>query len=880
MNFQVLVTDKVRQKGIGAMADAPQVSERFGVVSLQEMLDTDWAADTHFVTYMLKDADGNDCPPEDQFRLRKTIRSELEEAGALLHSWGFVGDWDLNENVSDDMLRRAGWDGNPKKKPKISWTHDLLDTFEDELQTIVESLRAKNIRPAYIYLTNHGARIIHLYDHDVDVIEHEQIIRGMIAEYKNHGWVLDDACIDWTRLFRAPRVVRNGQNTWEQGWFKHWHYQDAWTVVSLAPKHAVTADDYAAVPDYVGDRPTPEEATALVAENHGVGSRTEAYRKLKSLLQRRGCNQLHDILIGKNVMLREGSRDKELARLIGQLSSHIFAEEWASPELSYAVMLPVAEQLDPDDQTADWLEVTWSMCKRMWTKESGKAKAVEEKVQEEAFERLSDIEELLEKLRKLYPKNLELQGSNGIEEAQRMGLAVIGSNIFTLRPDGYYTPHSVPGSVLPGTIRDLGMSFLMPTVYVGPKGGVCKMDTKDLLFEHGRGLTKVIGSFGSPGAYLDGKQLVRPLFEWADHEPVMSEFVHTWLQKLAGPEYHALAKWIAYAQDLRRPICSLALVGASGVGKGLLAAGLSELIVGSPMPATGSDLVEGFTPALMESPFLVVNEGLPINGRNVRDVADAFRSVVAGDPCSVNAKYQAPVEVRIPFRVLFTANNHEIVHGLVGHKTLTPQDRVALAERIKFIQLSDAAAVWLRQRGGRNFTAGWVSGDGPSNFVVARHFRWLYENREELFGPPDSDRFLMTGDLNSAIVDELRVLSGVTPEVAKVCIYLIHTSTHSDEVADSMHIGEEGVWVTANAIISYYNSTSTMDKKVRLNEKNVGTSLSNLASETVRGTKTTLRGNSRVLRWRRLDLQFLLKHAQDHGLPTERLETALEVSGE
>lgn len=878
MNFQVLVTDKVRQKGIGAMAEAPQVSERFGMVSLQEMLDGDWAADTHFVTYLLKDEEGEDCKQEDQFRLRKTIRSELEEAGAQIQSWGFVGDWDLNENVPEEMLHKAGWDGNPKKKPKISWTHDLIDKFEEELISIVEALRAKHLGPAYIYLTNHGARMIHLYDHDVDVIEHEQIIRGMIAEYENYGWTLDDACIDWTRLFRAPRVVRSGQNTWEQGWFKVWHYRDAWTVVSLAPKHAVTADDYATVPDYVGDRPTPEDAMALLAEDFGVGTKTEAYRSLKGLLHRRGCTKLHEILVGKDVMLREGSRDKELARLIGQLSSHVYAEEWSSPELTYAVMLPVAEQLDPDEQTGDWLEVTWSMCKRMWTKEAGKSKAKEEKKQEEAFERLTDIEELLVSLRKIYPKNEKLCGNDAIGEAQRMGLLVIGSNIFTLRPDGYYTPHSVPGSVLPGTIRDLGMSFLMQTAYVGPKGGVVKLDTKELLFEHGRGINKVIGSFGFPGAYLDGMQLMRPLFEWADHEPVMSEFVHIWLQKMAGREYQTLAKWIAYAQDLRRPICSLALVGASGVGKGLFAAGLSELIVGSPMPASGSDLVETFTPAMMESPFLVVNEGLPVNGRNVRDVADAFRSVVAGDPCRVNAKFQAPVEVRIPFRVLFTANNQEIIHGLVGQKTLTPEDRVALAERIKFIKLDDSAAVWLRQKGGRNFTSGWVAGDGPSNFVVARHFRWLYENREELFGPPDSDRFLVTGDLNSMVVDDLRVLSGVTPEVAKVCVYLIHTATHSDEVADSMHISEEGVWITTNAIIAYYNSTSTMDKKVRLNEKNVGISLSNLTSEMHRDRKETLRGNVRQLRWRKLDLAFLLQHAQNHGLPTERIITALEVS--
>ena len=193
MKFQVLVTDNVRQQGIGSLEESAQVRDRFGMVSLREMLEGDWAADAHFVTYVLKDDAGKDQPPEDQFRLRKTIRAPLTEAGAQILAWGFVGDWDLNENVDEQVLYQAGWDGNPKKKPKISWTFDQIDAFEDQIHDVVEKLRAKSIGPAYVYLTSHGARVVHLYDHDIDVIEHEQVIRGMIHEYKSLGMVLDDA---------------------------------------------------------------------------------------------------------------------------------------------------------------------------------------------------------------------------------------------------------------------------------------------------------------------------------------------------------------------------------------------------------------------------------------------------------------------------------------------------------------------------------------------------------------------------------------------------------------------------------------------------------------------------------------------------------------
>lgn len=881
MNFNVLVTDRVRMKGIGSMSEAPQVADRFGVVTLREMLTTDWDDDTHFVCYKALGTDANELPASEQFRLRKSIRGQLEEAGGSVLAWGFVGDWDLNENVTDEMLHAAGWDGNPKKKPKVTWTRDLLDKFIDETADVVEGLRAKDLGPAYVYLTNHGGRFIHLYDEDQPALVHEEIIRGMIEEYRKLGYILDDACVDWTRLFRAPRVVRNGQFTGHQSWFMAWEH-DNWTIASTAPRMVKRVDDYADVAEYVGDRLDPEEALALLVEDLATGRKTDTYKKLKALLHRRDLQKLHDILTGTDVVLAEGARDVELTRLAGQLASHIYEQEWSSPELMYALLMQAAEQLEPDDQTQDWLAVTWSLCRRMWTKEASKGAARKEAEQVQEAQTLNDLGEMLEVLRVRYPKNPKLHDMDTIafEELSRMGLVKVGSAIFVLRPDGYYDPAAVDGAVLPGVIRDLGSEFFMPTQVMGPKGGIGFLDAKMLLASHGRTASAVVGTFGIPGGYIEDGRLFRPLFTWANHPAVHSEFAHTWLQMLGGKNWKEIARWIAYAQDMRRPICALALVGAKGVGKGLLARGMQELIVGSPVSGSGADLVDDFTPALTRSPFIIVDEGLPTNGRSIKDVSDTFRRMVAGEPLWVNAgKYQPHVEVNIPFRILFTANNTEIIHGLVGNRTLTPADRGALAERIKFVQLQERAATWLRESGGQDFTSGWVAGNGqPSNFVLARHFRWLYENREEMFGPPDSDRFLVSGDMESSIVDDLRVLSGVTPEVAKVCIYLVHTVTLNDNISECMSVDEDGVWVTSNAVIEFYNSTSTMDKKVRLNEKNVGIALENLTTEFVRGVRTTGRGTKRQLRWRKLDLPFLLEHARNHGLPTERIEAYIEAT--
>lgn len=876
--LEILTTDNVFMKGAGALKDIPQLDSRFAVVDLGDMLHTDWEDDTHFVAYRTFGPDGQPLPAEEQFRLRKTILCEIENKGGSVRAWGGVFDWDLNQNVTAEELKAAGWDGLSKKLPKLTWTKERRQRFEEQLFPLVNELSDRNIGPAYVYLTNHGARMIHLYEQDVDVITHEQIIRGMISEYQKLGLYLDPACLDWTRLFRAPRVVRAGALTSKQAWFKSYQW-DEWTVSTIAPREVVHADSYAAVPEYAGDQPTPEEALELL-EDASTGRKTEKYKLLKNLLHRRDLGHICNILTGKDLSIPEGQRDATLTSYVGYLCAHTYPEAWSSPELVYAVLLPAAEQLEPDAGTPCWLSKLWGLCTRMWTREH--AKGVQRQIEQEAKEeaRQEGMEGLLTQVRKKYPFNRKLFSEDSDEalcELMRMGLLKQGSAIYVLRPDGYYTEIPCTGDLLPGVIKDLGMEFLMPIRHVGSRGGVTLLTGNDLLREYGRPIHRIVGIQGIEGAMLgEGSVLQIPLFKWDKHEPVHDQRVETWLQMMGGERWQELCRWIAYAQDMRRPICALALVGPRGVGKGLLARGLQELIQGAPVPASGSDLVSNFTPALLHTPFVIVDEGLSTDRNGVRDVADSFRRLVAGEPCRVNMKFMPEVEVQVPFRLMFTANNREIVYGLVGNRTLTFEDREAIAERIKYLELQGEAAVWLRQRGGRDFTAGWVGGDGPSDYVLARHFRWMYEHREELYGPPDADRLLVSGDMASTIVDDLRVVSGITPEVAKVCAHLVASRTLPSEVGDCIAEDEEGVWVTSTAIINQYALANLFDKRVRMNETSVGRALKNLCIVKYKNRKKTRAGNFRNLNWHLLDLLFLHKHACEHGLPTQRLEQILD----
>lgn len=876
MDFPILIADGPTVQGVGALSEVADASP-LHMLPFEEAMSRRWGVDAHFVCYRSETEDGP-FEQQDQFRLRKTVEAELKEHGGRVRCWGFVGDYDLNENVSTEVLKAHGWQGG-SKLPKIPWTQTQLDKFLGGLHELSQSLKAKDLGLSFAYTTRHGARFVHVYDAPISTPEHEAAVMGMLQVYETLGITLDRRCKDWTRVFRAPCVRRAGENTWDNPFYRRWLWRDT-TKVSAIPRASISRrTDYAPAAPYGGDRPTPEQALELL-EDISNGRKTEEFQQLRSLMKRHGLDKVYEVLTQRALKLPEGGRDTALTSLVGQLICFSFEKEWSTPELIYAVFLPIAEQLEPDDDTPDWTLKLWSLVCRMWTREESKVAAEVKQRAQVREEQQNTLVGLLERVRRIYPGNPELNANDdrALVELQRRGLIKCGSAIYILGPDGYYSRQPIDAAVLPGTIADMGMEFLMPIEAPNKEGELKPLDSRQLLRAYGRSVTTIVGQPGITGSYVDSGRLHVPLFEWVPHEPVHDEQVHTWLQKMGGTQWEAIAKWIAYAQDMRRPICALAILGRKGVGKGMLARGLQELIEGAPVPATGADLIENFSPAMSRSPFIVVDEGLP-TGKGVRDISDIFRRTVAGEPLWINPGKNLPhIEVNVPFRILLTANNSEILHGLVGDRTLTPEDRAALAERLKCVNVlsSDQASMWLRTQGGRDFTSGWVAGDGlPSEYRVAKHFRWLYENREDLFGPPSSERFLMTGDLKGGAVESMRVLSGVTPEVAKICIKMLGQRQLSPDIGQGISFHKGQVLISAGAIVDYYRSSNAFDRQVTITEATVNKALDNLISGKLRKRVTTRKGNQRQLTWRVLDLQLLFDYAEDNGLPSEAVEKLL-----
>jgi hypothetical protein len=107
-------------------------------------------------------------------------------------------------------LRAAGLD------PLLHWAIVDVDRpghepWEDVDGAWPEELDGLHItRHAGVYLTRAGYRIVFALDPPLPVDEAEAHLRGLLYALRLRGIHADEACTDWTRLFRMPDVVRDG----------------------------------------------------------------------------------------------------------------------------------------------------------------------------------------------------------------------------------------------------------------------------------------------------------------------------------------------------------------------------------------------------------------------------------------------------------------------------------------------------------------------------------------------------------------------------------------------------------------------------------------------------------------------------------------------
>ena len=822
-------------------------------VAFRDAFEREWTSDAHFITYQVA---GVAIP-----RLRKcslaAVRERVGEpvVGAIFH------DWDT-----------------PSHAP---WTDESIGAFADLLDKLADHWLLSTW--AVLYLTRAGARFAYVLDRFVTPEEAEAIHVGMVRESVAIGLGFDheldesgvpqDRCRDWTRLFRLPRVLRDGTRTSEARYFAIDYRLDRRLNADDVPREEV--ETRAEGDPLEWDAPDPDEARKLLLS--GAGKPTQWARKARERLKGLECYAV--CFEDRLLQPREGKRHEALKVLIGQAIGFLASVPNTTPERVYALFLEPVLQLAPRAAGHDWTRELYRLVDWCWEQQR-RERATQE---QEVAEREADVADLSHRvvagarewcddaaLEAEHPQAMDWLSCHLIVAQSR------GYHVMT--ETGWYDSLAVSRDNLPARIRELGMDRLIE-IERPTDQGVVGVEPRAIVRKHATFVSDMGGQVQIPGAFVrdvgrENARLVFRMFARKEVEPAWSEDVDQWLQLLFGDHYEKACAWIGHALAFDEgPICALSIAGPPNIGKKMVAIGLAECL-DTEKVASPSDLIDRFAPNLLKTCFLVVNEGFPTLGR-ANSPADSFRRVVSGEVPPVDQKYMPLVHVLNPVRVILTANNLDVVRTLAGRRDLSPEDREALMQRLFHVDATKEVADWLRARGGRAFTRGWIRGDGgePSRYVVARHFLELYRRRPAV---PAGQRFLVEGDPDSPILFELRTESGSAPLVIETIIKMLGEVQAAKRRFKGFVVEGDDVYVLTSEILDYYRQNLAASTREVLNAKKLADVIVGLSTGQQLRMVLPCRKEVGRQRWWKLDAKVLHAVAQRYNWPSAILDRIVE----
>lgn len=879
--FPFAITTDKRQPGINQLGDLRPTLQ---VMDFRQVMTREFLDDVHFVCYGVISPGETIVDSDPWPRINKPSLTSIREAGGDVVLSAMVLDFDLQDNpdlIGSNYMTDGG--------DKPIWTPELLEDFWGILADLKEELLERGIAPPnVIYTTTHGARFVHKLAHLLPVGENaENLIRGLIATYRDIGLMVDRACADWTRLFRAPKVVRGGNKTWITQWFSmrtdNQYLLDSAAITPVT--RAMHNDSYAELKVIDRGQPTPEDCYArLYTTNSNHEQRdTDKLKAARKTLKGTDC---YSIIFDDQPIAEEGSRDATLIKLVGQSVAHLMPCELTfEPEDIYAMFLGAVEQLRPDAGTPDWTASLWTKVKTCWSREDAKLRAQDQLRDEERVLAASKERKLLEIVRATcdIPEIHADDESVSLMALNAMKLVIDPARrVRCLTMKGYSKLSSAPQDIKI-LIRQCGATDIIEMTHLNKKGEEVESKPEQIMARHAVMVTSVEGQVGIEANCVQGTSrenliLVESLYCRAKHSAKYSAPVEAWLREMVGPEnLNELNRWLAYCLAFDEgPIAALSLAGASGAGKGMLVRGLIECIEGEDF-ATSKDLVADKNVGMKLSPFMVIDEGLPRRLPGGRDIADTFRSLTAGEPTQVDEKYKTMMKVCNPMRLVFTANNTDVIKQLAG-RSLSQDDMHALTLRILHFNVRHQATEHLIARGGMQYTAGWVAAvsGGGSDYTLARHIIHLYERRHNF----DRDsRLLVEGNPDALVVQEMRTVDPIAERIALLLLKMSESGpSHATIVQRGISMENGEFYATSASILALHQAD--LGIRADLNLTCIGRAMKNLCHGKTKGRREAVDGNTYNFTWHEVDLGHLASFADEHGLPCDSIRGLLrEVAG-
>lgn len=847
-----VVLDRDKVSGIDRLEGAVDAGSS-EMVTMDDALTMEWGSDAHVTCYSV--------PGEQSWpRLNKPVLPEIRKLGNDVEMHWLLLDYDNADH--------GGW--TPET---VVMFCDILSEAQADGFELAQSW-------SYFYTTKGGARFVYRLSRPVSPEEFEPMYRGVLRDWSRY-FDMDSACDQWNRLFRLPRVVRKGKKTSDSIFFD---FIEGEPGVMLNPD-TIKPGEKKLSDNVVGEKldiplPDAEDAAGMVWTGDDKARLTDLGKRLRARLKGRDC---YPCIFEHRSIGGEGERDNTLQRLVGSACALTHNIPGNSPEAIYGLFAEAVFDLEPDRHTPDWSVTAWKAVLKWWAKEDALVKRDEETRVETEKENANFAYALVDRMARWCEAPQLLLDNKG-DAAQWMSqhmIACCNKGYYVMRPDGYFDRSPVSANHLPAKIRELKMSRLISLEVPRVNGnGVRDRTSQEIINQHGTLVPLVEGVVTSEGTCIrnirtDRATMLSQLYKY--NPRVMSRFsqdVDDWLLHLSGSRwnYSQIVHWISHALNFAGgATCALSVTGPPAIGKKLLAQGLAEC-VDSEMYADSSEFGR-FQAMLLRTPFLVVNEGFP-DLHGAKKPADSFRSLVVGDPMQIERKFMDPITVRNPLRLLFTANNLEVIETLAGGRDLSPDDRRALGQRLLHFDLGDKGQHWLSSKGGMRFTAKkgkrWIRGDdgSDSDYVVANHFMWLYENRK----PPTGDRLLVEGDKESPLVQSFATRSGSAPAVIEVVCKMVESRTPFAGFV--VHEESGRVWATPSAVVDCWRAKLSGQSRIELTARKVGQVFRGLR---VAGSSMNPRRLppeteiARQARWIELDASLLLHEAEEFGYENDKL---------
>lgn len=772
------------------------------------------------------------------------------------------------------------------------------DSLADWLTGLMENPEPLCQRWNVLYTTRHGARLVYVLDEEVPVDKAEDMHRWLTQRLREAGVSIDDIdevglnskgveaksrwpTSDWTRCFRLPRVVRDGQRTWEEDYFELIEQpEQVLEVKFLGELEGRVKTEKADIHEIDEPMPDLNEALELLEDLAPSGRMVQSafFKEAKRRLVGRDC---YPCLFEHAPLAPEGARDNTIMKYVGEAATMLYQAvdkdgvRITTMDHLFGLFIPAVAELEPDHGTSDWFQVLWRAVRYCWAREEAEEEARTKREEAKVADAIDKLTSILDHVRE-WCEDPALGGTDAEAMGWLMDRLIVkcGPTLYPMTPRGRYDPMGVTSSSLIPRIRALGMEELIQFKVPTKDGkGWAFRKPQDLIDRHATVVARVCAA---PGKVYGGwvkdmdlpyASLQIPTFSRReDLTPKYDLAVENWLRAFFGAHFEEAENWLAHALAVEEgPICALSIRGEQGAGKKLLAQGLGECfthgVVAGPNVLTGQ-----YQGELLTTPVVCVDEGWP-PASGGKHPADMFRELVGGGKRLVDQKYKSMVEVRNPARILFTANSLDVVYKLCGSRDMSPEDRNALAIRIMHYDIGDAATKHLRALGGIRHTRGWIAGDGGSDseYVIARHLLWLYHNRRGKRGA----RLLVEGNGHETLMSEMRTRGGSAPLVVETLLRMIETKTRDHE---GLSVEDGRLYVLSSAILTYYRDHLSSKTKESLSSRKIGAVLKGLVTQTTIQRVLDSRPNVGRKCWHEIDLVALRRVARDDGWECKRLD--------